>query len=243
MVNKIKISAVSYLNTKPFVYGLQHSDIINEIDLSLDIPSMCAKKLLNDEVDIGLVPVSILPELKEHYILTDYCIGAEGAVKSVILFSEVPLNEIKNIYLDYQSKTSVQLVKVLAQNFWKIKPAWIDADKNYEEEISDYAAGIVIGDRALELKNKFKFSYDLAEEWKKFTGLPFIFACWVSNKKLPEAFINKFNQAICFGIENKESVITNPNEREYFEKYISYEFDEKKKKAMKLFLELSDLIK
>ncbi|NQX96939.1 MAG: hypothetical protein HRT73_03545 [Flavobacteriales bacterium] len=99
-VKKIKVSAVSYLNTLPFIYGINNSEVMEGIDLSLDIPSDCAKKLLSGEVDLGLVPIAILPQLKEYHIISDYCIGAEGKVDSVALYSDVPLNEIEYIYLD-----------------------------------------------------------------------------------------------------------------------------------------------
>ena len=123
-MKKVKVSVVSYLNSKPFIFGLQQSHIINDIDLSLDIPAVCAQKLLEDKVDIGLIPVATIPLLKEKYILSDYCISAIGKVASVLLYSEVPLEKIEKVILDYQSRTSVQLVQVLAKHFWKIKPAF-----------------------------------------------------------------------------------------------------------------------
>ena len=86
MKDKIKISVVEYLNATPFVYGLLNSGCLNtdDVQIDLDIPSVCAKKLVDRTVDIGLVPVAIIPKLKEHYILTDYCIGADGKVNSVL---------------------------------------------------------------------------------------------------------------------------------------------------------------
>src|SRR5215217_7144760 len=131
-MEKIRISAVNYLNSKPFIYGLENSAIRNEIELQLDIPSVCADKLEENKVDIGLVPVAILPELEEYHIISDYCIGADGEVGSVLLLSEVPLNEIKVIQLDYQSRTSVLLAQILAEKFWKIKPQWMDGEENFE---------------------------------------------------------------------------------------------------------------
>ena len=102
-MNKIKVSAVSYTNTKPFVYGLTHSDVIDQIDLSLDIPSDCARKLIDDEADIGLVPVAALLNIPNYQIISDYCIGATGAVNSVFIFSNLPIGEIKTIRLDSYS--------------------------------------------------------------------------------------------------------------------------------------------
>ena len=240
---KIKISAVNYLNSKPFIYGLEHSAIINEIDLQLDIPSVCADKLEENLVDIGLVPVAIIPELEEYYIISQYCIGSDGDVGSVLLFSEVPIHEIKNILLDNQSRTSVTLARILAEKFWKIKPHWINAADHYESLISGTTAGVVIGDRSFALKNNYQFVYDLSGEWKKFTGLPFVFACWVANKKLPEDFIQRLNAAFTSGIGNKEEIIHEYREqyssldiKDYFENKISFNFDNRKKKSLKLFL-------
>lgn len=244
MIDKIKISAVSYLNSKPFIYGLQHSKLIDEIDLQLDIPSVCAQKLIDGKVDIGLIPVAILPQLKEKYIITDYCIGAEGKVASVMLYSNVPLQEITKILLDYQSRTSVTLVKVLATNFWKINPQWIPAKANFENEIEGTTAAVIIGDRTFGLENKYAYSYDLAEEWQKFTQLPFVFACWVANKKLPDSFLKEFNLVLKSGIANRSALIVELTQSKiyptdvdvYLNKNIKYDYDSAKKKGLELFL-------
>jgi len=245
-VKKIKVSAVSYLNTLPFLYGIKNSEVEKEIDLSLDIPSDCAKKLLSGEVDLGLVPVAILPQLKEYYIISDYCIGAEGEVDSVALYSDVPLNEIENILLDYHSKTSVNLVQVLAKKYWDISPNWINTTEGFEYEIEGKTAGVIIGDRTFNLSKVYKCKYDLAEEWRKFTGLPFVFACWVSNKELPVSFITQFNKALEQGVNNIGEVVKGYNEASiskenlltYLTNNISYSLDENKRKAIDKFLGL-----
>lgn len=243
-MEKVKISVVSYLNSKPFIFGLENSDINQKIDLQLDIPSVCAQKLIEGKVDIGLIPVAVIPQLPEYHIISDYCIGAEGKVASVMLYSEVPLNEIENVVLDYQSRTSVTLVQVLAKHFWKISPAWVKAEADYEKNISDKSAAVIIGDRTFGLEGKYKFAYDLAEEWQKFTGLPFVFACWVANKELPSEFLNSFNTALKWGIvkmphlidEIEASGIYPTNVDFYLNHNISYNFNDRKKKALELFL-------
>jgi chorismate dehydratase len=243
-MHKIKISVVSYLNAKPFIYGLQHSSIISNIDLQQDIPSICAQKLIEGKVDIGLIPVAVIPQLKESYIISDYCIGAVGKVNSVMLYSDVPLNQIKEILLDYQSRTSVTLVQVLAGKFWKISPDWIKAQENYESRINGTTAAVIIGDRTFGLENRYKYTYDLAEEWQKYTQLPFVFACWVANKKLPDEFITSFNAALKKGVNNRPELIKkliasgiyNTDIKEYLTKSISYELDSKKRSALDLFL-------
>ena len=243
-MEEIRISAVSYLNSKPFIYGLAHS-VIQGLHLELDIPSVCADKLLKNKADIGLVPVAIIPLLKDYTIVSDFCIGAVGAVGSVMLYSDVPLEKIENIYLDYQSRTSIALVKIIAINYWKIKPNWMEAKENYETGISGSTAAVVIGDRTFEMRNKFKYCYDLAEAWTNYTGLPFVFACWVSNKQLPFQFIRQFNQAMKYGVDNIERMINeweldkkyNTNVSKYLNNNISYNYDLAKQKGMKLFLE------
>jgi chorismate dehydratase len=244
MSEKVKISIVSYLNSKPFLYGLERSEIMDEIDLSLDIPAVCAQKLLNHEVDLGLVPVAIIPLLQEHYVVGDYCIGAKGKVGSVMLYSSVPLTEIKTVLLDYQSRTSVNLVKVLAKHLWKINPVWEDAKVNFETKISGSTAAVIIGDRTFGIESKYTYSYDLSEEWEKLTGLPFVFACWVANKKLPGDILKKFNEALKYGLNNRSALIAELSEKveyttdvtDYLMHKIDYSLDANKREAMGLFL-------
>jgi chorismate dehydratase len=251
MTDKIKISVVSYLNSKPFLYGIEHSDILDKIDLQLDIPSVCAQKLMEDRVDIGLIPVAVIPLLKESYIISDYCIGAIGKVSSVMLYSEVPLSSIKKILLDYQSRTSVTLVRVLAKEFWNISPEWIPASTDFENNIQNTTAAVIIGDRTFGLENKFAYVYDLSQEWEKFTGLPFVFACWVANKKLAEAFIHDFNSVLKYGIEHRSQLIDelrqkstyNTDIEKYLTRSISYEYDKPKKRALTLFLDYAGKLK
>lgn len=245
MTDKIKLSVVSYLNSKPFIYGIEQSDVYKNVDLQLDIPSQCARKLVDGQVDIGLIPVAVIPELKEQYIISDYCIGAIGKVSSVMLYSEVPLQSIKKILLDYQSRTSVTLVQILAREFWNIHPEWVAASHNYENQIHGNTAAVIIGDRTFGLENKYPFVYDLSEEWQKFTGLPFVFACWVANKKLPDAFVTSFNAALKYGLDHRKHLIHELIQKgaykidveKYLTKSISYDYDVAKKQALKLFLE------
>ncbi|MFA6924663.1 MAG: menaquinone biosynthesis protein [Bacteroidales bacterium] len=249
----MKISLIPFLNTLPFVYGLKKKPIDNKTELLYNVPSVAAEKLLNNKVDIGIVPVAVIPLLKEYYIYSDYCIGAVGKAKTVELYSNVPLNKIEKIFLDCKSKTSINLVRILAQKYWRINPEWLNAEENYIDNIENNIAGVVIGDKNFELKDKFEYVFDLADEWRKFTSLPFVFACWIANKKLHGDFIDKFNAAIKYGVENKKAVISewyanndnpyNINLREYLFENLSYEFDDLKKKGMMKFLEYLKEIK
>ncbi len=241
MQKKVRVGAVSYLNTKPLVYGFENGLMIDKVDLIIDYPSRIATMLLQDEIDVGLVPVAIIPEMKEHYIISDYCIGSVGRVASVCLFSEVPLYDIKTILLDYQSRTSVALLKLLIKEYWKINVVFENTENGYQLGISGTTAGLIIGDRALMQRQKSRFIFDLGEEWKHFTKLPFVFAAWVSNKKLDADFIKGFNEANKSGLNNLEKVVEkNPFEpfdlHTYYTQCINFELDENKKKGLELFL-------
>lgn len=228
----------------PFRYGLKHSAIASEIELQEDIPSICAQKLKFKQVEVGLVPVALLSELEQFKIITDYCIGANGKVDSVKLYSEVPLPDIKTVVLDYQSKSSVTLTKVLDKFFWKNNFLFEEATPGYEKHIQGTTAGVVIGDRTFELNNTFSYEYDLADEWKKFTGLPFVFAAWVSTGEADPNFVEKFNETLKWGIQNTEKAIaeskinlpTQFDATDYLTKKIDYHLDDKKKVALELFL-------
>jgi chorismate dehydratase len=240
----LKISAVSYLNTIPFIHGLKQSELIKIIDLQLDYPSICAEKLINGIVDLALVPVAVIPKLKEAHIISDYCIGANGAVDTVCLYSDVPIEEIESIALDYQSRTSVALLKILLNEYWQLNPELKKANVGFEENIKGNHAALVIGDRAFALNTKYAYIYDLSAIWKKMTGLPFVFAAWVANTKLPQDFIISFNTALEKGLSNIDKALALEgdsypnckNSEDYLNNKISYNLDVEKQKGMELFL-------
>ena len=243
MGKKIKVGIVSYLNTRPLIYGLKLPPIASEIELVEDTPSRLAELLVNSEIDLGLVPVAVIPQLKEYFISSDYCIGTETEVASVCLFSEVPLHEITKVYLDYQSLSSVALLKWLMKEYWNIDPEIIQTtDDDYRKKIRGTTAGLVIGDRAFEQRKKSTFIYDLASEWRSITGLPFVFAAWISNKRLPESFIRKFNEANAVGLNHIDEIVSTQNFdlfdlKKYYTLHLSYLLDERKRKGMELFLQ------
>jgi len=240
----MRLSAVSYLNTKPFIYGLFRSDLAGQIDLSLDIPSMCAQKLLSGEVDLALTPVAIIPELPEAWLVSDFCIGSTGAVKTVCIFSEKPLAEIKRIYLDFHSRTSVALTRVLCEQYWHIQPEFVHATAGYEEKIGGDTAGLIIGDRTIGQHERFPHVFDLGEAWTGWTGLPFVFAAWVSVKPLHPELVRRFNAALKIGLDHIPELTkilpTMPgfDVEKYFRENISYELDGPKWEALNRFLGL-----
>lgn len=243
-MNKLRISAVSYLNTKPFIYGIFRTTFSEHIELSLDIPSVCAQKLLRGEADLALAPVAIIPELPEAYLVSDYCIGAVGTVKTVCIFSEKPLNEIKRLYLDFHSKTSAALTPILCREFWGVQPEFLQTSEGFEDRIGGDTAALVIGDKAIGLEKHYPFVYDLGEAWMKWTGLPFVFAAWLSVRPLEEDLIARFNAALRSGIANIPELtkilphMPGFDIETYFRQNISYDLDEAKWQGLNRFLNL-----
>lgn len=243
-LKKIKVGAVSYLNTKPLLYGIKRAEkLMEQVELIEEYPSKIAGMLVDGTIDVGLVPVAIIPKLQEWNILPGYCIGAESDVASVCLFSEQPIEEINRILLDYQSRSSVNLCKILLKYYWQKEVVLEDAGLDFREQIKGTTAGVVIGDRALEQRKISPYIYDLAGTWKAMTGLPFLFAAWIANKKLPDDFITLFNEANAVGLNNLDAVIAeNPYStyslKTYYTENISYQLTEDKKKGLELFLKL-----
>lgn len=238
----MRLSAVSYLNTKPFIYGLYKSALSDYVELSLDIPSVCAQKLLDGSVDIALTPVAIIPELPQAYLISDYCIGATGEVKTVCLYSEKPLAEVKRVYLDFHSRTSVMLTRILFTHYWKLQPEFLPASPGFEAEIKGETAGLLIGDRTIGLEHKYPYVYDLGTAWTTWTGLPFVFAAWISVKPVQPEFVRQFNEALRIGLEHIPELmkilpsIPNFDLQAYYQNNISYQLDTAKWKALQLYL-------
>jgi len=252
----IKVSLISYTNTKPFVLGLLKStELKNQIQTSFDSPAECARKLVSQEVDLGIVPVASLKDIPDYKIISDYCIGSDGDVNSVFLFSKKPLAEIRSIILDPQSRTSNNLTRILCKHYWKIDPVFIGKERfssryDSDHESSDLSqadAMVLIGDRTFQSRKEFAYPFDLGGEWKRFTGLPFVFAVWASHRELSQDFQDQFNKALKWGLDHRQQVLdeilsgpdTYPDFdfTDYLFHKLSFDFNEPKRKALSLYLD------
>ena len=239
---KVKISVVSYLNSIPFVFGLEKSSN-EQLEISKDIPSECASKLIDGRVDIGLIPIAMIGNVPNAEIISDYCISGNGKVASVLLVSNIPVEEIKTVYLDQQSRTSVALAKILMRDYWKKEVVWLEENDDFLHSKNNEAI-VIIGDRALKNYRQYKYVYDLSEHWKNHTGLPFVFACWVANKKISDELISVLNDAFknsFLQIDTYcDNIITESDipGRDYLTKYIQYKLTDDARKGMNLFLDL-----
>ncbi len=237
----IRISAVSYANTFPFLLGIDEYLKGDDFDISRDIPSICAEKLINNKADIGLIPVATIPLVPNAKIISKYCIGAIGTVETVLLMSKIPFEEIQTVFLDTESRTSVQLVKVLAKELWKKDWKYKDLPKDYETDTT-IESMVLIGDKTKTVKG-FSFTKDLSASWMELTSKPFVFAAWVSNKPISKDFLKRFNSSLEYGINNIPKAIekygknTNYDLTKYLNNHISYPLDKEKKEGLALFLE------
>jgi chorismate dehydratase len=241
-----RVSVVSYLNSLPYLEGLKTFLSPEQWEISVDPPGEIARKLSQGLTDIGLVPVAAIPGIDGAHVITPYGIAADGPVNSVFLFSQNPLHELENIYLDFESRTSVALVRLLARDLWKTEWKFLPALDGFEAEIHGRTGGVIIGDRAIRALGKFGYRYDLSDCWRTLTGLPFVFARWVSRVDLSAEELTKFCEALEKGLEMKDLLLQNLLEsrewdhdfvRKYLNESILYKINASAEAGMSLFLE------
>jgi chorismate dehydratase len=240
-----RVSLVSYSNTLPFRYSLENSQFSkNYVDLEFCYPSKCFELIKNKNSQVSLVPVGALIELEDFRIFSDYCIAAKNKVESVLLLSQKPINELNTILLDYQSKTSVLLIKILNQFMWKRDLNFLHTQNGYEQNIVNETGGVVIGDRAMKIRKNYKYAIDLAQEWYNLTGLPAVFAVWVALNSVPQTLIENLNKIFKNGIDNLSQVVKFYQKHYpyidlnyYYSECVDFKFDYAKNRSLNLFLD------
>lgn len=174
----LRIGAVSYLNTKPLVYGLDRYP--DQFDVRFDVPAKCAELLHEGRVDLGLIPA--IEYLRGTYaIVPGVSIASDGDVATVAVFTRKPIEQVETIALDLSSRTSVALTRVLCEKKWRIAPKFTPAEPDLEAMLGRADAALVIGDPAFAIdpQKHHVTKIDLGAEWKALTGLPFVYAMWV----------------------------------------------------------------
>ena len=237
----IRVSALPYLNTVPFVYGLKQKCMDKYIRLSYATPAETAQQLQHNQCDLAIVPVACVPYLSHYEIIGKHCIGAVSKVASVLLCSRMPVAQIKEIALDQESRTSVQLVQLLLRDYWHVTPSFVPLPVDFPDRCPENK--VLIGDRALQYGGRSPYIYDLAEHWIQWTGKPFVFALWIANKKLPDGFADMFDQALVYGLAHIDEAIDDLKDnrfskdfsKEYLTKNISFSLDQAKQEGLQLF--------
>ncbi len=244
-MSRVKIAAVKYLNALPFTYGVTESGLI-DADLLLENPAECVDKLASGEVDMALVPIAALPSLGEDVdVVTSHCIGAIGAVRTVVMVSDEPIDKIKRIWLDTESRTSIKLLAHLCDNHFHISPEWrlLDEVKRIEQP-EDGDAFLLIGDKVFDHEGIFDYSTDLAEEWLRHSGLPFAFAVWCARRGVDEETIEALEEALTWGVEHTFEALQHlrpdidiEEGYTYLTQNIDTILDSEKRRAMEIFHE------
>ena len=288
MMTRTRIVAVSYLNTIPYIYGITRAGGSLREGLLLCPPRLCAEALRTGEANVGLIPVAAIPEIPDLQIITPFCIGASGPVRTVVLASDYPVEELDTIWLDSHSRTSVRLARILAAEKWGVAPQW--------RPLTDYSFGtgaaagthgtnpaaeatgkggavgtgteaesgpggetesgtgvesatgksgyILIGDKVFDHEARFRYLYDLADEWRAMTGLPFAFAAWVARGEVPQEQVSQLEEALRYGTAHIPEAVAwsgyaaRSYACDYLTRNIDFVLDAPKRRAMELYWQL-----
>ena len=287
-MTRTRIVAVSYLNTIPYIYGITRAGGSLREGLLLCPPRLCAEALRTGEANVGLIPVAAIPEIPDLQIITPFCIGASGPVRTVVLASDYPVEELDTIWLDSHSRTSVRLARILAAEKWGVAPQW--------RPLTDYSFGtgaaagthgtnpaaeatgkggavgtgteaesgpggetesgtgvesatgksgyILIGDKVFDHEARFRYLYDLADEWRAMTGLPFAFAAWVARGEVPQEQVSQLEEALRYGTAHIPEAVAwsgyaaRSYACDYLTRNIDFVLDAPKRRAMELYWQL-----
>lgn len=248
----MRVSAVSYLNTCPLVWGLLHGPQAGGIALQFELPSQCAESIRQGAVELGLVPV-VETFRQKLDVVSDVCISSDGPVRSIFLVHKVPLAEIRSIAMDASSRTSVALTRIILAERYGIRPAEHPAAPDLPAMLRTADAALLIGDPALRLKpSASAFGIlDLGAEWKLLTGLPMVYAVWAGHAaKLSSSTLALFRASYEWGKDKLEEIVAseaNPRNvseelaRHYLTSHIQYELDTRARSGMREFERLAAL--
>lgn len=184
----MRISAISYLNTAPLMWDFEHGEVGRQFDITYTLPSECARELESGVADIGIIPAAAYASVPGLVVLPDVAIASRRPVRSILLVSRLPLEKIRTVAVDTSSMTSVALTKILFANWLGGGRTFTPMAPDIGEMLDRHDAGLIIGDPALQIDRSRYFTLDLAEEWIRHTGKPFVFAFWaVRRQALPQA--------------------------------------------------------
>ena len=244
-----RVSVVKYLNTVPLIWGMLKGDQQGKYDLDFTTPAKCADDLARREAAVGIVPSIEYQRMEQLRVLPGCSIASKGIVRSVLLLSKMPIEQVETVALDNSSRTSAALVRVLLQKFYSRPLIAAPADPDPQTMLQHADAALLIGDPALTFDGSELKVYDLAAEWKKFTGLPFVFAVWAGHE---DAVLSRasadFQASRDYGLAHIDDIALEyapklglPAEavKVYLKENIDYSLDEENRKGLQLFFSLA----
>ena len=244
----LRLSVVQYLNTVPLIWGMLHGEQRGKFDLQSTVPSGCADAVARGQADVGIVPSIEYQRITDAVILPGMSIASKQQVKSVLLLSNMPLEQVQTVALDESSRTSAALVRILLQKFYARSVAFAPAAPRPEEMLRQADAALLIGDPALAYTGSARV-YDLAREWRRFTGLPFVFAVWMGHARADLSRHHAdFAASLAFGFDHIDDIaaeyaiklgMTPQAVKVYLTENIDYSLDEANLQGLKLFYKLA----
>ena len=195
---RLRISAISFLNTAPLMWDFEHGSAGQPFEIDYTIPSLCAQALADARADLGLIPAVTYLTIPNLVVLPDIAISARGPVRSILLVSKVPVEEIRTVAADHASRTSVVLCRLLLKKWMRpagaAEPEFIPMEADLAPMLARADAALLIGDSALRVSHTEHAVFDLAEEWLRFTGHPFVFAFWAVRQQAAQSSLTKIFQ-------------------------------------------------
>jgi chorismate dehydratase len=208
IVNKLRISIVQYLNTAPLVWGFTNGPLAGRYDLSFTVPSRCAEDLRAGRADVAIVPAIEYQRIPDLAILPDMSIASKRQVRSLLILSKKPLEQVKTFALDRSSRSTQALTRILCAEKWKIAPKFSETAPDLREMLAASDAALLIGDPALRISlglekeswagaegqmicpagtlgvtsAELLYVYDVVAEWRSLTGLPAVLAVWAARR-------------------------------------------------------------
>ena len=244
----LRLSVVQYLNTVPLIWGMLHGEQRGKFELQLTVPSGCADAIAHRQADVGIVPSIEYQRLDDVAILPGMSIASKREVKSVLLLSKMPLEQVQTVALDESSRTSAALVRILMHKFYARQVNFLPAAPEPEEMLRRADAALLIGDPALTYRGSVE-TYDLAREWRKFTGLPFVFAVWMGHSGAHfSRHAAEFVASLDFGLAHLDDIaaeyaprlaMTPSAVKVYLSQNIDYSLDVENRQGLKLFYQLA----
>ncbi|MFZ3213412.1 MAG: menaquinone biosynthesis protein [Terriglobales bacterium] len=247
-MRKLRIAAISFLNTAPLMWDFEHTELGREFDIISTVPSECAEMLRTGAADIGIVPVVAYTYIPGLRVIPNVAIAAKGSVRSILLVSKVPLEEVRTVAADTSSRTSVALARVLFRKWMGGAREFTPMPPLLDAMLECCDAALLIGDPALTVDRTRYVCYDLAEEWRRLTGHPFVFAFWaVRASALAETDLDLtkiFQQSRDHGLANVDVLarewaprvgLSESAVRTYLTENIDYSLDEENLDGLELF--------
>lgn len=248
-MTKPRVSVVQFLNTAPLVWGMLHGEQQDQYALQFTTPAGCAEALRRKEADIGIIPSIEYQRMDRAQILAGISIASKGEVKSVLLLSKLPVEKVATVAVDNSSRSSAALLRILFRKFYRRSITISPAAPKPADMLARADAALIIGDPALTYDGQVAEIYDLAGEWKRFTGLPFVFALWVGPEEAkPAKFREDFESSRDYGLAHVDDIAAEyaprlnlevPGVKVYLTENIDYSLDEDNRKGLRLFYKLA----